>query len=60
MQPDCVNLWYSKLRLVDLIELRVEISKIYDIGCKYIGIRKSEFVAKTQFLSGLALPNTAL
>jgi len=28
----------------------VEISKVYDIGCKDIGIRKSEFVTNTQFL----------
>ena len=42
MQPD-VNLWYFKLK-------KLEISKVTTLGCKDIGIRKSKFVAKTQFL----------
>ena len=40
MQPDDVDLWYFKLTLYDLTAL----------GCNNIEIRKSEFVAKTQFL----------
>ena len=38
LQPDAVNLWYFKLSFFDLTEL---IDK---------GIRKSEFVAKAQFV----------
>jgi len=41
LQPYDVILWYLKVKLFDLTEC---------IGCKDIGIRKSEFVAKTQFL----------
>ena len=41
LQPEGVNLWQFKIRLFDL-----EISEVY--GIKDKGIRKSEFVAKTQ------------
>ena len=47
MQPDGVDLWYFKLRIYDLPELIVW--NIKGLG-KVIGIRKSEFVAKAQFL----------
>ena len=37
--------------MIFLVEKSFEISKIYDImGCNDIGIRKSEFVTRTQFL----------
>ena len=42
MQPDGVHLWYFKLSWCDL--------KSVTMGCKDTGIRKSKFVAKTQFL----------
>ena len=49
LQSDSVNLWYLKLRLFNLIHnLKYLRSAIF--GSKDIGIRKSEFVAKTQFL----------
>ena len=51
VQPDDVNLWYFKVRLFDqLFDSKFELSKIYDIEFKDIGIRKSEFVGKTQIL----------
>ena len=31
-QPDGVNIWYCRLRLFDLTELKVIILKVYDIG----------------------------
>ena len=52
MQPDGVNLWYFKLRLFDLWYFIVLILRSATEGYKDIVIRKSEFVANTQFLSG--------
>ena len=47
-QPECVNLWYFKLTLLDLVELIVRNSKgLTKSGCKNTGIRTSEFVART-------------
>ena len=53
LQSDGVNLYYFKLRLSDITEFIVwNIYLRYStMGYKDIGIRKSEFVAKTQFLS---------
>ena len=42
---------YLKLRLFDQTEFIDELSKVSMIlGCEHKGIRKSEFVTKTQFL----------
>ena len=52
LQLDGVNLWYFKLRLVDLTEFVIWNIKVYDIatlGCQEKVIKKSEFGAKTQF-----------
>lgn len=54
MQPDGVHLFYFKLKILDLKELIVwNIIELQYWGpmCKDIGIKKSAFVAKTQFLS---------
>ena len=53
LQRDVVNLWYFKLKLFDLEWYIVwNIQDLYDatLGGKDKGIRKIEFVAKTQFL----------
>ena len=53
MEPDEVNLWYFKLRLFDLTVYSVWNilgPRHWVMGCKDIGIVKSEFVANTQFL----------
>ena len=53
LQRDGVNLWYFKLKLFDLEWYIVwNIQDLYDatLGGKDKGIRKIEFVAKTQFL----------
>ena len=53
MQPDGVKLWYFKFRLFNLTEIIVwkfESLRSATLVCNEIGIRKSEFVAKTQFL----------
>ena len=42
LQSDGVNLWYFKLRLFDLTRIHI---------CKDVGIRKSDYVANTRFLS---------
>ena len=47
LKTDNINLWYFKIRLFDLTDFIIDISKDYDIGCKDKGIRKPEFVAKT-------------
>ena len=36
MEPGGVNQWYFKPRLFDLTELKVWITKVYDICCKDI------------------------
>ena len=54
-QPDSVILWYFKLRFFD--NYQFEISPT--LGCKDIKIRKSEFVAKSQFLYHLFQFNIA-
>ena len=47
--PDGINLFYFKLTLFDLTkELKYQRSEIS--GNKVLGIRKSDFVGKTQFL----------
>ena len=46
MQPDDVNLSYFKLGLFDMTEFTVW-NAYTTLGCKNLGIRKSEFVAKT-------------
>ena len=51
LQRDGVNLWYFKLKLFDYIVWNIQ--DLYDamLGAgKDKGIRKIEFVAKTQFL----------
>ena len=52
MHSGGVNLWYFKLRLFDLTYFIVLILRSATEGYKDIVIRKSEFVANTQFLSG--------
>ena len=46
LQPDGINLWYFKFRLLDLTEFIFEISmRSTTLDCKEIGIiRKSEFM----------------
>ena len=57
LQPDEVHLWYFQLSWFDQTKLMFEISKVWNIkglrlfGWKDTGIIKSEFVAKTRFLS---------
>ena len=48
MQPDVVYLKYFKLRI--LLEQRAKVWHIKPSGFKETGIRKFEFVSKTQFL----------
>ena len=51
LQPYDVNLWYFKLTLFDLTELKIwNIKGLTTLGCNDIEFRKSEFVATTQFL----------
>ena len=53
LQPGGVILWYFKLRLLDLSGFRIHSLKYLrsmTLGCNDTEIRKSEFVAKTQFL----------
>ena len=51
LEPDVVNLWYLKLRLIDLTWIHsLKYLKYATFGSKDIVIKKSEFVAKTQFL----------
>ena len=51
-QPDCVILGYFKLNIIIIwINIVESVKKLRStLGCKDIGIRKSEFVTKTQFL----------
>ena len=56
MQTDGVDFWYFKLRLFDLTEYIVWNIKGSNLsGCKDKGIKKWEFVAKTQFLCSVGL-----
>ena len=51
LQRHGVHLWYFKLRSLDLTEfIDWNISGLHTLVYKDIGIRKWEFVAKTQFL----------
>ena len=46
------NIWYFKLRLIDLTEfIALNILRFTRFGCKDIWIRKSEFVEKTIYWS---------
>ena len=50
MQPDVVDLWYFKHWIViDESSLSLKYQRETPSGCKDIGIRKFECVAKTQF-----------
>ena len=51
LPPDGMKLWYFKLILLELQIHSLKYIRFRTLGCKDIGIRKSEFVAKTQFLS---------
>ena len=52
LHPDGVNLWYFKLRLFYVTKFIVwNINRSTTLGCKDIGFRKSELVAKTRFIS---------
>ena len=51
LKPDGVNLYYFKLRVMWSARIQsLKIQRSMTFGCKDIGVRKSEFVAKTQFL----------
>ena len=51
MQPDGVNLWFFKLKIIRSDRNHsLKCLKSTLLGYIDIGIRKSEFVAKTQFL----------
>ena len=49
LQSDVVNLWYFTLKML-ANSLSWKYQRFKQSGCKDIGIRKFEFVAKTQFL----------
>ena len=52
LQPDNVNLWYLEFKFVKSNWIySLKCLRCTTLGCKYIGNRKSKFVAKTQFLS---------
>ena len=49
LQTDDVNLWYLKISLFDVSMFEIS-NACLDTVCKDLGIKKSEFVEKTQFL----------
>ena len=50
LRPDSVDRWYFKLTIFDLTVFIIVWNMSRTLGCKDLGIRISECVAKTQFL----------